>query len=171
MIAPAVASVRRRIIRPTVVLPLPLSPIRETTSPGSTPKLTSETAVIVSRPNIPVLKTFVTPVDLEHQAAAFQQAAYRLGAISTNGGSSAHFSLASGQRARKRQPVGGLRSEGGRPGMPAQPLLGEAHARPRAASRAGASCTGCCGSWVISAADAFSTSLPAYMTRIVSAIW
>ena len=66
--------------------------------------------------------------DLEHQAAAFQQAAWRFGAISTNGGSSAHFSNASGQRARKRQPVGGLSSDGGRPGMPLSRSLGEAHA-------------------------------------------
>ncbi len=57
-------------------------------------------------------------VELEHQPSTFQHAAKRPGSISTNGGSSAHFSNASGQRARNRHPVGGLRSDGGLPGMP-----------------------------------------------------
>ena len=36
-----------------------------------------------------------------------------------DGGCSTHCASASGQRARNRQPVGGLSSDGGVPGMPA----------------------------------------------------
>src|SRR6185312_5052190 len=109
-------------------------------------------------------------VDLQHQAAAFQQAAWRPGASSTNGGSSAHSSLASGQRARKRHPVGGRSSEGGRPAMPVRRRSSKR--TPTSGSDAIRSFVyGWRGSSVTSAAGPFSTSLPAYMTRIVSATW
>jgi hypothetical protein len=42
---PLVIEASRSTIRPMVVLPLPLSPMRETTSPGRTSRLTSRTAV------------------------------------------------------------------------------------------------------------------------------
>ena len=53
LIDPLLISMRRRIIRPTVVLPLPLSPMSETTSPLFTSKLTSRTAVSAPPPNVP----------------------------------------------------------------------------------------------------------------------
>jgi hypothetical protein len=40
-------------MRPIVLLPLPLSPISDTTSPGATPKLTSCTARSRFPPNVP----------------------------------------------------------------------------------------------------------------------
>ena len=57
-IRPPLISIRRRIILPIVVLPLPLSPMRETTSPLARSKLTSLTARSVDPPNVP------KPVDL-----------------------------------------------------------------------------------------------------------
>jgi hypothetical protein len=53
-IVPAVMRVSRRIIFPTVVLPLPLSPISETTSPRSIEKVTPVTAGSAVPPNVPV---------------------------------------------------------------------------------------------------------------------
>ena len=55
VIVPLVTGDRRRIIFPIVDLPLPLSPIRETTSPGRRSKLTSRTAVSCFVPNAPTL--------------------------------------------------------------------------------------------------------------------
>ena len=55
LIVPRVAGVSRRIIRPIVVLPLPLSPISETTWPASTSKLTSRTAGRSVPPKVPTL--------------------------------------------------------------------------------------------------------------------
>ena len=53
VIDPLVTEVRRRIMRPMVLLPLPLSPIRETTSPGATSRLTSRTATSSRPPKVP----------------------------------------------------------------------------------------------------------------------
>ena len=58
-----------------------------------------------------------------------------------NGGCSTHCASASGQRARNRQPVGGLSSDGGVPGCP--PAAARRTGRPsRAATRSASSCTG-----------------------------
>ena len=54
-IDPEVIRSSRRIIRPIVLLPLPLSPISDITSPGCTSKLTLETAWRSVPPNVPVL--------------------------------------------------------------------------------------------------------------------
>jgi hypothetical protein len=54
LMVPALTPVRRRIIRPMVLLPLPLSPMREITSPGWTWKLTSRTAVSSRLPKVPI---------------------------------------------------------------------------------------------------------------------
>jgi hypothetical protein len=50
---PLVTAVRRRIMRPMVLLPLPLWPIRATTSPGRTSRLTSRTATSSRLPKVP----------------------------------------------------------------------------------------------------------------------
>jgi hypothetical protein len=55
VIVPPLTEASRRIILPMVVLPLPLSPMRDTTSPGWTSKLTSRTAVSSLPPNTPTL--------------------------------------------------------------------------------------------------------------------
>jgi hypothetical protein len=55
VIEPLVTGVRPRIILPIVLFPLPLSPMRETTSPGRTSKLTVSTAVMVRPPKVPTL--------------------------------------------------------------------------------------------------------------------
>ena len=52
-IEPEVTGVSRRIMRPIVVLPLPLSPMSETISPGAIAKLTSRTATSCDPPNVP----------------------------------------------------------------------------------------------------------------------
>ncbi len=54
-IVPPVAGASRRIIRPIVLLPLPLSPISDTTSPGAISRLTSRTARSFVPPNVPTL--------------------------------------------------------------------------------------------------------------------
>jgi hypothetical protein len=53
VIFPLVTPVSRRIIRPMVVLPLPLSPMSEMTSPGATSRLTSWTATSSRPPKVP----------------------------------------------------------------------------------------------------------------------
>ncbi len=58
---------------------------------------------------------------------AFQHATWCPFFSSTKGGSSAHFSKANGHRALNRQPVGGLRREGGRPGIPIRAASVVAH--------------------------------------------
>ena len=55
VITPPETRSRRRIIRPIVLLPLPLSPISETISPGRMSKLTSRTAGRLVPPNVPTL--------------------------------------------------------------------------------------------------------------------
>ena len=53
VMVPLVTGIRRRIIRPMVLLPLPLSPISDTTSPGPTWRLTSRTAGSSRPPKVP----------------------------------------------------------------------------------------------------------------------
>ena len=152
-----------------VVLPLPLSPISETTSPGSTSKLTSRTAGHRCPPNVPDLKTFVTSSSASIRPPPSSRP-LRPGATSTNGGSSAHFVERERAAVAEAAARGGLSSDGGRPGMPVSRSLRVAHAdlgqrgdqelRVRVERRS-----------VIVSAGAFSASLPAYITRIVSAIW
>src|ERR1035437_8764019 len=122
-------------------------------------------------------------IDVKHQCAptdssgasdasavsAYQQAAMCPSPTSTNGGSSRQRSVASGQRSRKRQPVGGPSQDGGRPAMPESRL--SAKRTPTSGSDETRSRVyGWRGDETICSAGAFSASLPAYMTRIVSAI-
>src|SRR5690606_24928066 len=75
-----------------------------------------------------------------------------------------------GQRSRKRQPAGGLSSDGGAPGMPDSRR--SVYRTPTSGSELiSAWAYGWRGLLTIAEALAFSTSLPAYMTMIVSAMW
>ena len=107
-----------------VVLPLPLSPMSETTSPSFTSKLTSRTATQLLPAEGADLVGLGDSVEAKHliRWPSSRRPSGRR-AISTKGGSSAHLSNASGQRARKRQPVGGLSRAGGLPGIPASFLF------------------------------------------------
>ena len=60
VIVPPVGWMSRRIIRPIVDFPLPLSPITERTWPVSTWKVTSRTAVSLPRPKEPTRYVLVT---------------------------------------------------------------------------------------------------------------
>ena len=57
---PALTGDSRRIMRPIVVLPLPLSPISEITSPGLAVKLTSRTAGTFVPPKAPAVNVLLT---------------------------------------------------------------------------------------------------------------
>ena len=108
-------------------------------------------------------------VELQHHDT-FQHATDRPGPTSTKGGSSAHFANASGHRVRNLQPEGGSSRDGGRPGMPLSRR--SANRTPTSGSDARRSWVyGCFGELTIASEGPFSASLPAYMTRIVSAIW
>ena len=58
-----------------VDLPLPLSPMSDTTSPGATSKLTSWTAEQLAAAESADAVRLAAGVDPQHQAAAFQHAA------------------------------------------------------------------------------------------------
>ena len=58
-----------------VDLPLPLSPMRDTTSPGRTSKLTLRTACELAAAERADPVRPAAGVETQHQAAAFQQAA------------------------------------------------------------------------------------------------
>ena len=208
MIVPAVIGERRRIILPIVDLPLPLSPISETTSPALTSKVTSLTAVSVfpaERADPVVLAARVEPEQLAGGAAHGFPPAGTLPvatvpgcaepALAVDGGSSStlrrdlpagdgvagldldegRFLAAPAERERAAVPEAATRrrvEQRGRPAGDSRPACFSSYRTPTSGSDEIRSCVyGWSGAWMIVSAGAFSASFPAYMTRIVSAIW
>ena len=145
---------------PIVDLPLPLSPISETTSPGATceadvvdgaqarrrrtcrPGRPSSTRRARASGRRPPARDLVARLDLDERRLL-----------------RSHFANASGQRSRKRQPAGGSSSDGGRPGIPASRF--SAKRTPTSGSDESSSRVyGCRGALTIVSAGAFSASLP-----------
>src|SRR5262245_7779048 len=124
---PSVGGSRRRIIFPIVLLPLPLSPISETTSPGRTPKLTSRTASSGFPPKVPVLYVFEIPSSVS--IASGLPAGDVVARLDLDERRLLE-ALLRGERAPVTEPATGRRVvEGGRPPRdPVQPLLRVRHA-------------------------------------------
>src|SRR5690606_22041663 len=108
---PEVTFDSRRIILPMVLLPLPLSPIRETTSPAATSKLTSDTAWSTPPPNAPTL--YVLEIRSNFSICSRLPARHVVALLDLGDRRRLH-ALVAGQGAAVAEPASGRRVEEGR---------------------------------------------------------
>src|SRR5512142_539067 len=122
---------RRRIILPMVLFPLPLSPIKETTSPSGMSKLTSLTAWSSLPPKVPTRYTFEIPLSVS-MPIQLLPTGHKMTFLKFN---KRRFlaALLTGDRAAVPEPAANRRVEQQRraAGDAGEALFGEAHAHFR----------------------------------------